>query len=207
MLFNKLNANTGMCFETLNISQECGKQPHGGYVQDAVNEITSSLVTVVKKGFDRLNNCQAKTVSGCISISAFLHSMQHTQGQPDAWLLSVHIKEMDVVHVVTYPARISTPEYAGGWGLFKLWCSKCSALSPVWSSHIVWQMEEAEACRQLGMPFWSNRLLATCRSEAKQSSCNSSHTLPDKQCTVNIDIHIYESTQGMLILTQLGKKT
>lgn len=127
--------------------------------------------------------------------------MQHTKGKPDAWVFSVYIKEIDVVHVVTYPARISAPEYAGEWGLFKQpWCSKCSALSPFWSSRIVWQTEEAAACRQLGITFWSNRLLATCGSEPKQSSCNSSHTLPDKQDTVNIGIY-------MLILTGLrGKK-
>lgn len=129
--------------------------------------------------------------------------MQHTW-KPDAWVLSVYIKETDVVHVVTYPARISTPEYAGGRGPFKeLWCSKCSALSPFWSSHIVWQTEEAVACRQLGVTLWSNRLLATCGSEAKQSSCNSSHTLPDKQHTVNVGIYIYQSPGDMLILTGL----
>lgn len=133
--------------------------------------------------------------------------MQHTKGKPDAWVFSVYIKEIDVVHVVTYPARISAPEYAGECGVFKQpWCSKCSALSPFWSSSIVWQTEEAAACRQLGMTFWSNRLLATCGSEPKQSSCNSSHTLPDKQDTVNIGIYIYQSPQGMLILTGLREK-
>lgn len=97
---------------------------------------------------------------------------------------SLYIKEMDVVHVLTYPARSSTLELAAGWGPFKQqWCSKCSALSPFWSSHILWQMEEAGACRQLGG--------TACGSEAKQSSCNSSHTLPGRPQTTNIGIHIW----------------
>lgn len=115
---------------------------------------------------------------------------------------TLYIKEMDVVHVVTYPSRSSTPEYAAGYGPFKQpRCSKCSALSPLWStSCLLWQTEAADACGQLGPILCSSKLLQTCRSEARQSSCNSSHMLPGKQQR----ILVFVLRSNMLMLTELG---